>query len=371
MKKIIGICNLHDDPHLGLLTENRPCGAVSFLGRYGLVDFTLSNFSNSHIDKVYVLIKSGILQMRNHIGNGAIWTNNTRRGYIKLLINEKGLFNPKFNTDIANIKLNLSSKYDDFDYAVVAPSFMLASIDYRPIIEAHEASKADITIVYSHMKSTDEEFINCDKLKIDKDGKVLKIDTNLGRNVEADISLESFVISHDALKKIIHLAPQVSELFNLRQMITYLVRENMLDVRAYEFDGYVAPILSFDHYVKCSFDLLDFETRKQLFLEDWPIYTTTHNTPPALYKETSQVKNSFIANGSVIKGKVLNSIISRDVVIEKGAVVKNCIIFTGSIVGQNVKLENVLADKGTVIDQIDELHGEENKFLYIKQGAKL
>ena len=46
MKKVIGICNLHDDPHLGLLTENRPCGSVSFLGRYGIVDFTLSNFSN-------------------------------------------------------------------------------------------------------------------------------------------------------------------------------------------------------------------------------------------------------------------------------------------------------------------------------------
>ena len=121
MKKVIGLCNLHDDPHLGLLTDNRPCGAVTFLGRYGIIDFTLSNFSNSGIEKVYVLVKNGILQMRNHIGNGSIWTNNTKTGFINLLINEKGLFSPKFNTDIANIRLNLPVDEIDFEYAVIAP----------------------------------------------------------------------------------------------------------------------------------------------------------------------------------------------------------------------------------------------------------
>lgn len=371
MRKIIGICNLHDDPHLGLLTENRPCGSVSFLGRYGLVDFTLSNFSNSHIDNVYVLVKTGILQMRNHIGSGAIWTNNTKRGFIKLMINEKGLFSPKFNTDIANIRLNMNLQYADFDYAVVAPSFMLASIDYRPIIDAHEDSDADITIVYSHMKDTDEEFINCDKLKIDKHGKVLEIDTHLGKSSEADISLESFVIKRDVLMRILEETPNISEMYNLRQMINYYSKHNELLIRAYEFKGYVAPILSFDHYVKSSFELLDYENRKQLFLDDWPIYTTTHNTPPSLYKDSAQVKNSFIANGSVIKGKVINSIISREVVVEKGASLKNCIIFTRTEIGKDVKMEYVLADKSVKISTVKDLKGQEDKVLYIKQGVKI
>ncbi len=371
MKKVIGICNLHDDPHLGLLTENRPCGSVSFLGRYGLVDFTLSNFSNSHIDNVFVLVKNGILQMRNHIGSGAIWTNNTRRGFIKLLFNERGIFSPKFDTDIANIKLNMNIEYLNFDYAVIAPSFMLASIDYRPIIDAHEESGADITIVYSHMNTTDEDFINCDKLKIDKKGKILSIDTNLGKSSEADISLESFIINKNVLMKILEDTPKISELYNLRQMINYYSKNEQLDMHAYEFKGYVAPILSFEHYVKTSFELLDYENRKQLFLDDWPIYTTTHNTPPSLYKETSQVKNSFIANGSVIKGKVINSIISREVVIEKGAVVKNCIIFTRSEIGENVKMEYVLADKSVKISTVKELKGEEDNVLYIRQGVKI
>ena len=371
MSKIIGICNLHDDPHLGSLTSTRPCGAVTFLGRYGLVDFTLSNFSNSGIDKVYVLVKSGILQMRNHIGNGSIWTNNTKTGFIKLLINEAGLFAPKFNTDIANIRLNLALEGEDFDYAVIAPSFMLTAMDYRPIIEEHIASGKDVTIVYSHRENAVNEFVNCDRLTLNEKGEVKKIDKHLGKKAVVDISLESFVISKEVLTKIIDESPSVSELYNLRQMINYLSENGEISVGSYKYEGYVAPILDFDQYVKCSFELLNYHNRSELFLEDWPIYTTSHNTPPALYGPDAKVKHSFIANGSIIKGKVENSIISRDVVIEKGAKIKNCIIFTKTEVGRNVTLEYVVSDKNAKIVNTKELKGEEDNCLYIKQGAKI
>ena len=371
MEKIIGFCNLHDDPHLGQLTTKRPCGVVSFLGRYGLMDFTLSNFSNSHIDRIYVLVKNSVLSVRSHIGNGAIWTNNTRRGFVNLLLNEDGLFNPKFNTDLANLKANFSIDYVDFDYAVIAPSFMLASIDYRPIIAAHEKSGADVTIVYKHINNADEEFHNCDRLKIGADNKVTKIDPNLGRTSEADISLESFIISKKVLRKIVNDVSKVSELFSLREMIKYYVGEEALDVRAYEFEGYVIPMLSLEGYFKHSLDLLNVQNRNKLFSEDWPIYTTTHNTPPALYGRNADVRNSFIANGSIIKGKVENCIISRDVVIEKGAVVKNAILFTRSEIGKDVKVINALIDKGAHVSGVNALEGKDGEVLYIKQGAKI
>ena len=371
MNNIIGICNLHDDPSLGQLTKKRPLGSVSFLGRYGLIDFTLSNFSNSDIDRIYVLVKNGILAMRNHIGSGSIWNKNTMRGYIRILLNEEGLFNPKFNTDLANIKANLSFDDVDFDYAVVAPSFMLGCIDYRPIVAEHEKSGADITVVYSHMENTDEDFINCDRLKFGANNKIVKIDTNLGRTKEADISLESFIISKKILKKIVNDVTKISELFSLRQMIKYYVNEELLDVRGYKFDGFIVPILTLESYFKHSLDLLNYHVRSKFFKEDWPIYTTTHNTPPALYSRSADVRNCFIANGSIIKGKVENSIISRDVLIEKGAVVKNCIIFTRSEIGKDVKMSNVLSDKGAKIVQVKQLEGKDGEVVYIKQGAKI
>lgn len=373
MKNVIGICNLHDDPNLGELTASRPCGAVSFLGRYGLIDFSLSNFSNSQIDRVYVLVKNGILSLRSHIGNGSIWTRNTKRGFIKLLINEAGLFAPKFNTDIANMRLNLPLEETDFKYAVIAPSFMLASMDYNPIVESHIETGADITVVYSHMVDTDEEFINCDRVKYNSKNEIIKFDTNLGRTSEADISIESIIINKDVLKRIMDEANDISQMYNLRDLIKYYVNEKpgTFNVVAYKYEGFVVPVLSMQHYVKHSLNLLNPAIMSQLFCEDWPIYTTTHNTPPALYGATADVRNSFVANGSIIKGKVINSIISRDVVIEEGAVVQNSIIFTKSEIGKDARLEYVLTDKNVKVQTVKKLSGSKEKALYIKQGVKI
>ena len=370
MRRIIGICDLHNEPSLGEITAKRPLGAVTFLGRYGLIDFTLSNFSNSHIDRVYVLIKNGIVAIKRHVGSGSIWTNNTKLGYIELLLNEKGVRYPSFNTDINNIQRNIPLDEIEFEYAVIAPSYFLSSMDFEPIVEKHIASGADITCVYKHVDNADVEYLRCDKLKI-SDGKVAKSQKNLGRSKEADISLDTYIISKKVLKKIIADSVKVSELFSINDMINFYIEEETLNIAGYKFEGFVVPILSLKNYVEHSLDLLNYHIRSQLFLDDWPIYTTTHNTPPALYGKDADVKNSFIANGAIIKGKVHNSIISRDVVVEKGAELKNCIIFTQTQISKDTKLEYVLSDKSVVFKEVKKLQGDPDNIIVIKQGAKI
>ncbi len=371
MKKIIGICDLHNDPELGELTAKRPLGSVSFLGRYGLIDFTLSNFSNSNIDRVYILAKNGASRLRKHLGNGAIWTNNTKRGFVGLYLNEKGLANPTFNTDISNIKENLNINDIDFDYAIVAPSYMLASMDFRPIINAHEASEADVTVIYSHVDNADSDFIRCDKLKVSDDGSIAKVSKNLGRSANADISLDTYIISKKAFKKLISDSSKVSELYSIKDMINYYIEDESLIVKGYRFEGYVVPILSLNKYVEHSLDLLNYHIRNKLMLPEWPIYTTTHNTPPALYGRSADVENSFIANGAIIKGRVRNCIISRDVVIEKDADLRNCIIFTHSQIGKGVKMEYVVCDKDAKVSNVEKLIGKEDEIILIDQGARV
>ena len=153
--------------------------------------------------------------------------------------------------------------------------------------------------------------------------------------------------------------------------MNYCATNKLYEVNAFSFDGYVAPILTFDDFVKCSMELLSYENRKELFKEDWPIYTTTHNTPPAQYGKDAHVSNSFIANGSRIKGTVTNSVISRDVIVEEGAVVNNCILFSGTKVGKNSKLQYVVADKNVKIKEVKEVIGEEDHYTYISFGANI
>ena len=371
MSKVIGICNLHYEPHLGEITKNRPLAALTFLGRYGIIDFTLSNFSNSHIDRVYVLVRKGIVAIRRHIGSGSIWVNNTKLGHIELLLNEKGLSNKPFNTDINNIKSGLDLEYLDFDYAVIAPTYMLSSMDYRPIIEKHIASGAPITAIYKHVDNANQEYIGCDKYKFDANGKITKVSKNLGRTNEADVSLDAFIVNKKVLKKLVDSSSKISELYSIQDMINYFIEEQSIEVYGYGFEGYVVPILSLENYLSHSLGLLNYHVRSLLFKEDWPIYTTTHNTPPALYGKDADVQNSFVANGAVIKGKVTNCIISRDVLIEKGAEVKNSIIFTKTSVGRDVKLDHVLCDKNAVIANTKKLSGTDEEFIVISQGAKI
>ena len=372
MRNVLGIVNLHDCPHLGPLTMKRPTGATTFLGRYGLMDFTLSNFSNSGIDKVAVLAESNYRSVRNHLRDGHIWVNNTKLGFQRILTNENLLSISKFNTDIANILANKNVFYENEPaYVIIAPVFLLMSYDYNKLVEKHIASGADVTVLCKHIDNTDKEFVNCDIVSLDEKGFVKEFSTNSGRRKEVDISLESFVVNSDVLLDICSKQKDVSLLYSLRQMISYLTKNNELTVATDFFDGYVVPILSFEHYVRHSFELLDHKKRQLLFKEDWPIYTTTHNTPPALYGDHAVVTNSFIANGCVINGKVKNSILSRDVVVEEGAVVEDCIIFTHTEIGKNIKLKYVVTDKYSNIQEVKKIVREKDDILYIGKGERV
>lgn len=372
MNKVLGICNLHDSPSLGKLTKTRPLGALTFLSRFGLMDFTLSNFSNSEIDRVIILTESNASAVTNHTVQGNVWINNTRTGFLKILMNEKLIESPKFNTDIKNIEAHYSVIEDiDPEYIVVAPTFFLMSIDFRKVIEAHEESGAEATLVY--LKTTKEKsgYMNCDSLTIEKNRVISHVDTVVKETKGQNISLETFVFTRESFGKTIAVASKVSALYGIRKALNYAINHHRLIVNAYRYDGYVVPILSSQDYINRSFDLLAYENRAKLFDENWPIYTTTHNTPPAFYGEKASVMNSIIGNGAIIKGTVENSVISRDVVIEEGAVVRNCILFTQTHVGKDTKLEYVLTDKSVNIKEVKELKGKKDEVLYVKQGENV
>ena len=372
MNRVLAFCNLHDTPSLGQLTKTRPLGALSFLSRYGLMDFTLSNFSNSEINRVVILAENNATAILSHTQQGNVWINNTKTGYLRLAINEKMIESPKFNTDIANLQMHYSIIRDaNPEYIVIAPTFFLMSLDFRKVLEAHEESGAEASIVYVKCANANKEYLNCDVLDIAKNSVVNGTKVNTGDDKKANVSLETFIFNRVAFDKLLEEAPKVSAVYGVRKMLNYLINHHRIVVNAYEYKGHVFPILSMEDYVNVSFDLLAYEERQKLFKEDWPIYTTTHDTPPALYGAKAAVKNSFVANGAIIKGKVENSIISRDVVIEEGAVVTNSIIFSRGYIGENAHLDYVLADKKVSVVEAKKLNGTKEKVLVIKQGEKI
>jgi len=188
-------------------------------------------------------------------------------------------------------------------------------------------------------------------------------------NVNNGERLETYVINTKELLEIMKKAHKISAFYDLKDILGYLCDEKQ--IHTYEYKGYARCLDSTAAYFKYSLEMLDIDISSRVFKSNWPIYTNTNDTPPTKYLENAKVKKSFVANGTVIDGTIENSIIGREVIIGKGAVIKNCVIFSGSKIAPNAVLENVIIDKRAKVEKKLELKGTENNPLYIKEGDRV
>ena len=173
----------------------------------------------------------------------------------------------------------------------------------------------------------------------------------------------------DKLKEIMRFSGETSKFFNLKDAINYLC--SAMKISTFEYNGYAEIVKSTKDYLEKSLSLLDFDNLNKLISNDWPIYTKTHDTPPAKYLENAWVRNSFVSNGAIINGKVENSVICRDVLIKENAIIRNSIILSGAQVAKDAVLEYVIVDKGAKIVNVKELKGTKENPLYVGQGDKI
>ncbi|HOE54203.1 MAG TPA: glucose-1-phosphate adenylyltransferase subunit GlgD [Bacilli bacterium] len=370
--KVLAYLNLHHAPRLGPLTTRRSTAVVSFLGRYAIMDFMLSNFSNSGFDRIATLVDNHPDSVLKHFGSRNTFNINTKLGLEIIAYNEGGSkAGPRYNTDIANIVFNdWILEQADPNYVVVAPSYFILPIDFRPILKQHIAKKSKVTAVYQRVNNARNEYIGRAIFDLNKDGHVINISRNKGEKDARNIGLEIYIFNRETFDFLIRDAQNISSFYSLSDIVAYHALKD-IRVDTYEYVGYMRCIDSYQHYYDYSFELLNYRIRRQLFLHNWPIYTVTHDTPPAKYEATADVKNAFIANGSLISGMIKNSIISRNVKIEEGAVVENSIIFTDSIVRRNKVISHAIIDKKAEVAVAAELAGTPEDILYVRKGDRV
>lgn len=363
--KIIGFINLYDSPSLGELTKHRALGSTSFLGRFALMDFALSNFANAGIDNINVLVKNNFRSVSKHCGSLKPWITNTKNGNSNLLINEKGISDQKYNSDLNAIRENDWVFYESNpDFVIVQPAHIVTSIDLEKVLKFHIDNNAEITVVTKDITNGDKSFLSSHVMEL-KGNQIVSCKENDGSKKKVTVSLRTYIFSKKRFEVMLN-HKDFRDAMSLRMVIEKVINSGKLSVLGYKHEGYARCFDSFENFVKYSFELLDYDVAKELFRKDYSIYTNSRNTPPASYAKTSVVKNSYIANGSIIAGTVENSIISRYVEIEEGATVKNSIILTRTKVSKGVKIENALVDKYSEIRK--DVKGTKNKIAYISQG---
>ncbi len=373
MKNVTGLVNFHTEPTIEPLTSARPLGSTSFLGRYAFCDFALSNLCNSGISQVGLLVKDHQRSILKHLGSMNSWVINTKIGQQRILYNEPGHLDPRLNTDVNNLLENDWLLYDtSSQYLVIVPSHLLVSMDLRPYIQAHVQEERQLTIIASQQRNLKTHWRGAKVLEFDPQGKLTGFSINAGQfGTQRAVALDIIIINRPTLLNIIRKYRPLHPEQDLFSMLFAAFAEEAVGINVDYFDGTVLSVDSFEHYMDYSLDILDRRKADQLFFPDWPIYTLTHDTPPALYGEASDVRNSFVSNGARIEGKVVNSIIARNVQIGKGAVVKNSIIFSSVRINEGAIIENALLDKYCIIERGHTIKGKPKDPLYVHQGAIL
>lgn len=371
MSNVLGIVNFEDNSiNVEGLGNYRTIPAFTFLGRYRIVDFVISNFVNSGIDQIKILVKDKPRSLIEHIGSGSNYNINSKKGSLQILYPDQLAINQAHNHDI--FLLNQYIQYlqeANKKYVVIAPSYIIGTINYNKAVKAHMESGAEITCIYHDSKHADEHFIGCDSITVTSSGRVSNMKKNYGEKKEQNIFLDSYVMETDLLIRIVKEAREKSALFNLKDMVKSMIDQHNIRGFCYSYDVYC--VNSLKEYYDVNMTLLNNDSAKRLLRDNWPIYTTTNDNPPTYYGESATVKNSYISNGCYIEGDVENCIIGREVRIGKGAVVKNSLILPKAYVGENTDIDYVIADKYSQIVEKLEVKGSEDDVIYIGRREKI
>ena len=352
------------------MQDYRPIGAFSFLGRYRVIDFPISNMSNSGIDRIQVYVNRKPRSLVEHVGTGRHYNINSKSGRLHLLFSEGLAVNDLYNTDIASYLENMEYiRRLHNPYVVIAPNYMVYTIDYSSLIQTHVESGADITLLYHAVDNAKDSYLSCNILNLNRQKGVLSIEPNHGNAKNRNIFMDTYIMKTELFIELVYKAKEMSSMFTLSDIVNEECGE--LDVRGVAHRRYFASITDFKSYYEANMALIDYKSAQNLFHEDWPIYTRTNDSCPTHYFDTASIKNSVVSNGCTVHGTIENSIIGRGCVIKKGAVIRNSIVLGGCVIGENVHIENQVVDKQVKIIRGREIISPEGNPGYIKRGDTL
>lgn len=370
-QKVLGLifASINDSTVIDL-TKLRTMGSIPFGGRYRAIDFPLSSMVNSGITEVGVITTSNYASLMDHLGSGREWDLARKTGGLHLLPPFSqvggGTYQGRLEA-LGNIVSFIN--HTRADYIVLSNCDVITNIDFSRVLEAHQASGADLTAIYAKgIYSRDRHKEGCIFL-IDKDDTIQEVLVNPMISGECNISLDMFVTSTEFLKQVVAEAMSRNQKDFVRDLLQ--AKEHDYVFKAYEHKGVYFKIDSLESYCKANLALLDTKNRDSLFDPAAPIYTKTGDNAPVKYGLESSVKHSLIADGCMIEGTVENSVLFRGVKVGKGTVVRNSILMQSTEIGDDCTIDSVIADKNVTVSSERVLTGSTEYPLYLGKRAHI
>ena len=354
----LGLIFAGDKPDkLSSLTKMRSISALPFASKYRMIDLTLSNMINSGIIRVGILTQFNSRSLIDHLGNGREWDLDRRNGGMFILQPVITSSNPFWYRGTADaIFQNISLlKRSSEEYVLIGSGNHVYKYDYRILKNYHIQKDADITILMT--KSVSDNY-----LVLDEQNKVIAISKKNEKDYYSSMNI--YFMKKDLLIDLIYASiPQKKY-----DIFDNLIIENLkyLKIIGCPFNGYWNNVKDTNTYAKANFDILNDNTRKEIFYKYGKIYTKLKNMPSPKFNITAKVSNSLVGDGCVVSGEIENSIIFRDVIVKAGARIRNSIIMQGSVINEGAIVENAILDKEVIVKRDNKI--SDNKITVIEKG---
>lgn len=368
--KMCGIIfsNIYDSS-MGELTAHRTMASVPFGGRYRFIDFVLSNMVNSNISQIGIITKYNYQSLMDHIGSGSSWDLSRKNANLYIL--------PPFGTGITNVyrgNLEALGNAVNFlnatkpDYVLMCDATVVCNINYEKVLSSHIDSKADVTVVVNDSIKEYEQDSGDLIIKTGCDN--FATDLAIGAKAEENslIGMGMFIMERKTLLGIIKNYVSRGGYSFEKDYLLNRFAEGKIKINAYKFEGHVMRNHNIVAYFKNNFKLFSEEVRRDIFRENAPIHTKVRDEPPSFYKGGASLDSCLVADGCSVYGSAKNSILFRDVVIEKGAKVSDSIIMQGSKICSGAELSYAIVDKNVVVSPSVILSGAVNVPVVVSKG---
>ena len=335
---------------LYVLTGDMAKPAVPFGGKYRIIDFPLSNCTNSGIDTVGVLTQYRPLELNSYIGSGQPWDLDGASGGVHILPPYQGAKGGTWYKGTANaIYQNLGFiDMHDPDYVVILSGDHIYKMDYSDMLARHKAAKAACTI--SVMEVPWAEAPRFGIMSVDGDDMITEFAEKPKEPKSNLASMGIYVFSWKALRQYLIDDENTEGSDNdFGKNIIPNMLNNKERMAAYRFEGYWKDVGTLESLWDANMDMLAPESGLDLRDRSWPIYARSLSAPPAFLGANSTVTHSAVNRGSVLEGVVENSVLSPNVTVSEGATVRYSVLFPGVEVAPGAVVEYAILGEGCKI----------------------
>lgn len=335
---------------LGILTKNIAKPAVPYGGKYRIIDFPLSNCTNSGIDTVGVLTQYQPLELNDYIGTGQSWDLDRAYGGVHVLSPYQQMNGSEWYKGTANAiyqNINFIDRYNP-EYVAVLSGDHIYKMDYNKMLTFHKEKEADCTIAMLEVPM--EEASRFGLMILNEDGSIKEFEEKPEVPSSNKASMGVYIFTWSKLRKyLIEDEEKESSSNDFGHDVIPTMHENGEKMMAFEFDGYWKDVGTIESLWEANLDLLNPAVDLDLSDDSWKIYSKSPIAPPHFISDKATAKNMMSGEGCFIEGDIDFSVLFSNVTVEEGAQVNYSIVMPGATIKAGAVVEYAIVAENAVI----------------------